>query len=105
MISTKNTDPTLTAALKVIASALKDAEPYSSYRLCRVRYNMLRNRGIKANMTYPRANPDIHEFKHIKPFQFRQMSRMSGAGSAPAAETFGSPNCMGKRTKLTRRIK
>ena len=87
MISTKNTDPALTAALKVIAKALKDADEYSSYRLRRVRYNMLRNRGIRARMTYPCPNPDIKFFSHVRPVQIRHMNRLAfgGKGRSPIA--------------------
>ena len=80
MISTKNTDPALTAALKVITKALKDADEYSSYRLRRVRYNMLRNRGIRSNMTYNRSNPDIEVFSYVRPVSIRHINRLAFGG-------------------------
>ena len=100
MISTTQKDPALTSALKVIAKALRDSEAYSSYRLRRIRYNMLRARGIRANMTYPRPNKDIKGFSHIKPVVIRHMGRLGGAGVAPPMqETYAAP-VRGKARKL-----
>ena len=88
MISTKNTDPALTAALKVIAKALKDADVYSSYRLRRVRYNLLRNNGFRANMTYARPNHEIAiPSDGSVQYPIRHISRlaMGGKGRTPLA--------------------
>jgi hypothetical protein len=92
----------LTHALKVLAACLKHtSDAYAAYRLRRIRYRLLRNNGIVANMTYPRMNAEIKTNVHFKPVRIRYMGRMSGAGSAPVSETFGSPNTMtGKRRHM-----
>jgi hypothetical protein len=81
----KTTDPALKAALKLIAKALTDAEPYSAYRIRNVRYNLLRARGIAANRTYERTNPEIEKFVHVRPVTVRHINRMSSGNKGRTA--------------------
>ena len=100
MISTSKPDQALTLALKVIAKALRNSEDYSSYRLRRVRYNMLRNRGIRTSMTYPRVNKDIVSFVHVRPVVIRHLNHMNGAGIAPPMQETFAPVVRGRARKL-----
>ena len=63
-------------ALKLIAKALGQTEPtsYAAYRLRRSRFRLLKNRGIAANMTYPRPNNDIDTTPAVK-VQIRHLGR------------------------------
>jgi hypothetical protein len=86
----KDVPASLTLALKYIAACLRHVEEYgnqayAAYRLRRIRYNLLRNNGYSANLTYPRINHEITAFNHIRPVQIRYMNRMSGAGNRGAS--------------------
>ena len=76
------TSPSFMHAMKIIAVVLKHLDPasYGAYRLRRVRYNMLRNSGCKAHMTYPKRDKEIAKdgFKHVTPVSIRYVTRISG---------------------------
>ena len=76
------TSPAFVHAMRIIAVCLRHPDPvsYGAYRLRRVRYNMLRNSGCKAHMTYPVRDKEIAPagFKYVKPVSIRYVTRISG---------------------------
>jgi hypothetical protein len=93
---TQEITPAFKTALKYIAVCLRHLDPvsYGAYRLRRVRYNLLRNNGIKAHMTYPRMDKEcVHgangTFKHVSPVRIRYISRMASGGISTAESVLG----------------
>jgi hypothetical protein len=66
----------ITGSLKLIAKLLGQSEPtsFEAYKLRRARFRLLKNSGCAANMTYPRANPDV-VLREIQPFTIRHFGR------------------------------
>ena len=95
---------TITNAVKIIAACLRhNSDAYGAYKLRRVRYNLLRNNGIKANMTYPQSDPAIAVNHDFKPVVIRHLNRFAGSGCAPIlTDTFGVKNTKSGKTRRLR---
>ena len=80
----------LTLALKIIATVLRhtDSNSYAAYMLRCIRYQLLRNNGVRATRTYPHTDKLIapNGFQFVKPFNIRYHARMNSGGCSTATK-------------------
>lgn len=102
------TSPAFTHAMRIIAVCLRHLDPvsYGAYRLRRVRYNLLRNNGFSAHMTYPKRDQEIAPdgFKYVKPVSIRYVTRTSGKQGYRRGDPEETITAAGKKLRTFKKV-